>query len=96
MRYFATSLLFAWIVAPSTSWAEPAAKAADAPILSAEEKTAQLKYGELIETPNQRRMRLGQPIMASYPAPDYGELIETPNQKRQRLMNAEKTALNVR
>ena len=37
------------------------------------------------ETPNQRRIRLGQPIVASFPAPDYGVSEETPNQRRRRL-----------
>src|SRR6185312_7147995 len=37
------------------------------------------------ETPNQRRRRLGLPIVASYPAPDYGQKEETPNERRRRL-----------
>ena len=42
-------------------------------------------YGILEETPNQRRIRLGEEIKASYPPPDYGEAVETPNHRRQRL-----------
>ena len=38
-----------------------------------------------METPNQKRRRLGLPIEASFPAPDYGQAEETPNQRRQRL-----------
>jgi hypothetical protein len=84
MRYIATSLLLAWIVTPALG-VEPATKTGSEPILSATDKAAQAKYGVLEETPNQRRTRLGMPIVASYPAPDYGELIETPNARRQRL-----------
>ena len=42
-------------------------------------------YGVLEETPNQRRIRLGEEIKASYPPPEYGEALETPNHRRQRL-----------
>jgi hypothetical protein len=73
MRYFATSLLLAWfalgLIVPTY----------------AEETPEQKAYGVREETPNQRRVRLGQPIEASYPAQEYGELIETPNQARKRL-----------
>ncbi len=37
------------------------------------------------DTPNQVRRQLGQPIVASFPAPEYGESIETPNQVKQSL-----------
>jgi len=51
----------------------------------AEQAEAQKSYGVLEETPNQRRTRLGQPIVASYPPLEYGEAIETPNHRRARL-----------
>lgn len=37
------------------------------------------------ETPNERRRRLGEPIVASFPPLEYGELLETPNHIRKRL-----------
>jgi hypothetical protein len=93
MRYVASSLLFAWFTI-GISWPVEAASAApgDTSQDKAASATSQVRqaepekeYGVLEETPNQRRIRLGQPIVASYPAPDYGELIETPNHRRQRL-----------
>ena len=41
--------------------------------------------GEAIETPNQRRARLGLPIEASFSEPAAGVAEETPNQRRFRL-----------
>jgi len=48
--------------------------------------------GEPLETPNQRRRRLGQPLVASFPPLEYGEAIETPNHLRQRVAAAEEIA----
>jgi hypothetical protein len=48
--------------------------------------------GESIETPNQRRRRLGEPVVASFPPLEYGEAIETPNHLRQRVAAAEEIA----
>src|SRR5579872_6959353 len=48
--------------------------------------------GEQNETPNQRRRRLGEPIVASFPPPEYGEAIETPNHLRQRVADAAEIA----
>ena len=44
----------------------------------------QKEFWVLQETPNQRRRRLGQEIVASYPPLEYGEAVETPNQRRVR------------
>jgi hypothetical protein len=46
---------------------------------------AEATQGERLETPNQRRKRLGLPIEASYAPVDPGVLEETPNQRRRRL-----------
>jgi hypothetical protein len=43
----------------------------------------QVIEGELLETPNQRRRRLGESFAA--PEPVVGEALETPNQRRARL-----------
>lgn len=48
--------------------------------------------GEQMETPNQRRRRLGEPIVASFPPPEYGEALETPNHLRQRVAAADEIA----
>jgi hypothetical protein len=42
-------------------------------------------FSVLEETPNQRRKRLGLPIVETFAPPSYGEVLETPNQRRQRL-----------
>jgi hypothetical protein len=65
--------------------AEPPAAHSAPPIDSQALADAQNVYGVREETPNERRRRLGQPIEASFPAPDYGEALETPNQRRARL-----------
>src|SRR5258706_13988287 len=91
MQYFAMSLLLAWtalgvslplaaaeVVSPSQL--SPRSAISVAP-LSVSEK----EYGVKEETPNQRRRREGQPIVASFPPPEYGELLETPNQRRTRM-----------
>ncbi len=93
MRYVATSLLLAcFTLSTSLLHAATAVPASAEPgnqptaIAPVEVLTeAQKAFGVLEETPNQRRIRLGQPIEASFPAPDYGELLETPNQMRARL-----------
>jgi hypothetical protein len=41
--------------------------------------------GQALETPNQQRRRLGQPIVDSFPPIEYGQKLETPNQRRRRL-----------
>ena len=76
MRYIASSLLLAW----TTVGAPLAVSAVSTPVTNPD-----MAFGVREETPNQRRIRLGQPIVASYPPPDYGELIETPNHRRKRL-----------
>lgn len=82
MRYVASSLLLAWITV-SVAFPVSAASSTDDSLVKPAEPVKE--YGVLEETPNQRRIRLGQPIVASYPAPDYGEKLETPNERRQRL-----------
>ena len=98
MRYVATSLLLACFMCTSSlvevALADP--EHADlTPPQSAEVRAyiteQQMKFGVLEETPNQRRIRLGQPIEMSYPPPDYGELLETPNQRRARLASEKDT-----
>jgi|GEM_PF-2214400 len=44
------------------------------------------------ETPNQRRMRLGQAIPEYAPA-QYGEALETPNHRAERMRQAQETEL---
>lgn len=92
MRYVATSLLLASFTVLSNplqaSSSVPGAAESTAsitPFASAEQSDAQKAFGVLEETPNQRRIRLGQPIVESFPAQEYGELLETPNQQRARL-----------
>ena len=87
MRKVASSLLLACL---TMSVAAPVKAASAAGQTQPQELTVtdmalQKAYGVLEETPNQRRMRQGQPIVASFPAPDYGEMIETPNARRKRL-----------
>jgi hypothetical protein len=48
--------------------------------------------GKHIETPNEERKRLGQPIVATFPALEYGETLETPNHLRERVAAAEEVA----
>jgi hypothetical protein len=52
----------------------------------------QKAIAESIETPNQRRRRVGETIEASFPAEAYGEALETPNQRRKRLGPSESVA----
>jgi hypothetical protein len=92
MRYVATSLLLALFtigtsvpVQARSRHAGPAYLTAPEAVVPMEPTEAQEAFGVLEETPNQRRLRLGQPIVASYPPPEYGELMETPNQRRARL-----------
>jgi hypothetical protein len=93
MRYFATSLVFAWftvsaarpLAASSMAPVDPSGGHRPAAVAPADQTEEQKAYGVLEETPNQRRIRLGQTIVASYPAPDYGELLETTNHRRVRL-----------
>jgi hypothetical protein len=51
-------------------------------------ETAPSMEGEALETPNQRRRRLGLPIEASFASHDCGVAEETPNQRRRRLGSA--------
>jgi len=75
MRYIASSLVLAWtFVGASLQMAGAAGMAVGGTGFQASE-----------ETPNQRRIILGQPIVASFPPPEYGESIETPNHRRRRL-----------
>lgn len=84
MRYLIMSFV-AVLGGASLINAEPLATHAAPPMDSQALADAQNVYGVHEETPNERRRRLGQPIEASFPAPDYGEVLETPNQARARL-----------
>ncbi len=87
MRYLASSLVVAWMVVSAVKPLMAASKVTPPALPQAAEALleAQQAYGVMEETPNQKRIRLGQPIVASFPPPEYGEAIETPNQRRARL-----------
>ena len=88
MRNAAPSLLLvAWtaIITPAT-WADdsqaPLGKTPEQRVAVPQENRT---YGVLQETPNERRRRLGQPLVATFDPPVYGDRIETPNEQRLRL-----------
>jgi hypothetical protein len=91
MRLIASSLLLACfgamplqLQAASTASPAPSKDTPSAVVPATQDTDEQKAFGVREETPNQRRIRLGEPIVESFAAPDYGELIETPNQQRKR------------
>ena len=76
---------FTVLISPKIIWAEDEDFPVGKPVPWEIIKPKPAHTGEPSETPNQRRRRLGEPVVASFPSEEYGKAVETPNQRRKRL-----------